>query len=97
MKKQVAQDSIEWTLDLGVLGELDVELFFDYERGQKEQGPTYSSGGEPAIPSQATITEIRFNGMDVTWFLNEMDPDYIEEMSDACCQYMDEGGDEDVE
>ena len=38
--------------------DLTVEVEYDYFPGEKEQGPTYSSGGEPAVPAEIDIVDI---------------------------------------
>lgn len=75
-------DRIDWTLDLGVLGEQDVEILYDYSPGAPEQGPTYSSGGQPADPPEVTITQIFIlvgtASVECSWMIDQIDSDEMD-------------------
>jgi len=58
----------DWTLDLGDLGEIDVELSYSFSPGSPARGPSYSSGGEPADTPEVEIWKIRlFDNEDSKW------------------------------
>ena len=66
--------------------EHDIVVTFDYTRGYPEQGPSYSSGGEPACAPEVDYGDITVDGIPATTAQADaiMNSDRIYE---KCCEW----------